>query len=71
MSGGKNRHGVRDGAGLASYGRRLHKTAALQPDERDLALRLRAQRMNWDGVARATGRSVPDLRAELDPSWKD
>lgn len=49
----------------------LHKSrkGALTGDELRLAQQLRSTRMSWDGVSRATGRSIPDLRAALDPTF--
>ncbi len=50
----------------------LHKSrkGALTTEELRLAERLRASRMSWDGVSRAVGRSIPDLRTALDPTYE-
>lgn len=46
------------------------KGIVLSKDERDTATRMRANRFSWDAVSRALGRSIPDLRSTLDPTWK-
>lgn len=45
------------------------RKGALTREELVKARQLRAIRMSWDGVARAVGRSIPDLRAALDPTY--
>lgn len=62
MSGGKHRS--------ACKVLRRQRKGSLSADERSLAERLRATRMSWEGVSRATGRSIPDLRAALDPTFR-
>lgn len=46
------------------------RKGGLTDQEVMLARRLRGARMAWDGVARALGRSIPDLRAALDPTYQ-
>lgn len=55
-----------------NIGREIHfvRKGVLTDQERELALKLRAQRMGWPAVSRATGRSIPDLRYALDPTWR-
>lgn len=61
---------IRRRLGCEGYGRRQRRGVELTPDERTLALRLRSScRMPWDAVARAVGRTVAELRAELDPTF--
>lgn len=56
--------------GQEGYGRQRHRDAALSADERDLAVRLRARcRMPWPAVSKAVGRTVHELRCELDPDY--
>ena len=56
--------------GQNGHGRRLHRALALTPDEIELATRLRRScRRPWDAVARAVGRTVTELRSELDPTF--
>lgn len=53
------------------FGRVLRKAVGLTEDERALALRLRRTgRTPWSAVARAVGRSVAELRSELDPTYR-
>lgn len=47
----------------------MQRKGALTGQELALASQLRSIRMSWDGVAKATGRSIPDLRAALDPTY--
>lgn len=58
--------------GQQGHGRRLHRGALLTPDERQLAIRLRGggRPMPWDAVSRAVGRTVTELRSELDPTFQ-
>lgn len=70
MAGGKHRHHPNAQVESHGFGRRLRRGVALTPDERELAARLRTRcRMPWDSVARAVGRTVAELRAELDPTY--
>ncbi|MDP3853168.1 hypothetical protein [Phenylobacterium sp.] len=41
----------------------------LTAEELALAAAWRAQRMSWGAVARALGRSEPDVRRECDAAW--
>lgn len=61
MSGGKHRSACK----VLFHQRKGGLTA----DELAKARELRAIRMPWVGVSRAVGRSIPDLRAALDPTF--
>lgn len=62
---------TRQRLGCEGYGRRQRRGVELTPDERALALRLRGScRMPWDAVSRAVGRTVAELRVELDPTYQ-
>jgi hypothetical protein len=68
MSGERHKTGSR--AYFQRFGQRARRGTALTADERELAKRLRATcRMPWDSVARSVGRTVAELRAELDPTF--
>lgn len=59
MSGGKHRS-------RNQVIQQVRKGVLLSADERSAALRMRRQRFNTLAIARAIGRSVPDVQAFLD-----